>query len=208
MLESASFFAPECGTGCIETRMEHDAFLPASERKALITANKSPNPAPLIGRVSSGLASVDLARHPVCKKLFRDGNVDLNAVAWVARTFAAIRGATAAYTDAEKAFRSRHVFIPIRLDPYLPATTLKHPECVGQPEGLASRPAKTGKLRFMANSIRRINLLVSAGRVFSARSTTGSVIRRFPCVTGCSSAFYNRTGQAITLPVMKQTIQA
>jgi aminoglycoside phosphotransferase (APT) family kinase protein len=79
---------------------------------------------------------LDPARYPVWKAQLRDGVIDAAFAAAVGRSIAAIHGSTAGRTDVALAFATDHIFFPIRLEPYLSATALRHPDCAPRLESL------------------------------------------------------------------------
>jgi len=109
---------------------------------------------------------LDPGAYPVWKEQLRDGIIETATAADVGRIIAAIHGATAGQMKVEQAFRTDHIFVPIRLDPYLRATALKHPECAAQLEGLARRTAETRKA-LVHGDVSPKNILVGpSGPVF------------------------------------------
>ena len=104
--------------------------------------------------------------HPVWKDQLRDGIIKTATAAGVGSTIAAVHSATAGREDIEQAFRTDHIFVPIRLDPYLRATAAKHPECAGRLEDLARRTAATKKA-LVHGDVSPKNILVGpSGPVF------------------------------------------
>lgn len=104
--------------------------------------------------------------HPVWKDQLRDGVIETGTAAEVGRRIAAIHSATAGREDIEQAFSTDHIFVPIRLDPYLRATAAKHPECAGPLEDLARRTAKT-KTALVHGDVSPKNILVGpSGPIF------------------------------------------
>ena len=78
---------------------------------------------------ASGLFAMeylDPARHPVWKHQLLAGRVDPAFAGEVGRRIAAIHGATAGDAAIASAFDTLHIFHPIRLEPYLEATALRH----------------------------------------------------------------------------------
>ncbi len=88
---------------------------------------------------------LDTQHHDVWKDQLRDGNIEPATAAEVGRRIGAIHNATAGRADVAKNFSTDHIFVPIRIDPYLNATALKHPECAGQLHALAHTTATTKK---------------------------------------------------------------
>lgn len=66
--------------------------------------------------------------HPLWKSQLRDGHADPAFAAQVARTLAAIHGATAADPSVPADFPTDTIFYDIRLEPYLVATGRAHPD--------------------------------------------------------------------------------
>ncbi len=65
------------------------------------------------------------AAHPVWKNELRDGNIQTETAAAVARIIAAIHAGTARRADIAQRFANDHIFHPIRLEPYLLATAAR-----------------------------------------------------------------------------------
>ena len=72
---------------------------------------------------------LDPATHPVWKTQLRDGIVDAGTAREVGRCLARIHAHTAADATIPARFDTDAIFTPIRLEPYLAATALAHPEC-------------------------------------------------------------------------------
>ena len=87
---------------------------------------------------------LDPAKFPVWKSQLRDGVISTSVATAVGRTIAAIHANTAGNTEVAQAFATDHIFFPIRLEPYLSATALKHPDCA---ERLDSLVRVTGSAR-------------------------------------------------------------
>lgn len=71
---------------------------------------------------------LDPERYPNWKSELRDGRVDAVVAELVGRRLAAIHAATAHDAGIAGSFATDHIFRPIRLEPYLEATALRHPE--------------------------------------------------------------------------------
>jgi hypothetical protein len=67
------------------------------------------------------------ALHPVWKNELRDGNIQTETAAAVARCIASIHAGTAQRMDLAQRFANDHIFHPIRLEPYLLATAARQP---------------------------------------------------------------------------------
>jgi aminoglycoside phosphotransferase (APT) family kinase protein len=109
---------------------------------------------------------LDPQSYPVWKNQLRDGIIETATASQVGRTIAAIHRATAGRKDIEQAFRTDHIFVPIRLDPYLRATAARHPECAERLEDLAVRTSQT-KIALVHGDVSPKNILVGpSGPVF------------------------------------------
>ncbi|MEI8302229.1 MAG: phosphotransferase [Burkholderiales bacterium] len=84
---------------------------------------------------------LDPERHPVWKTELREGRADPALAAAVARTLAAIHQASAGRPDLAAAFAHDAQFHALRLDPYLGAAALAHPDCAPALRGLITRTA-------------------------------------------------------------------
>jgi len=130
-----------------------------------------PNAVPKILGEDSGagmfaMEYLDPQTYPVWKNQLRDGVIDTATATQVGHTIATIHGATAGRKDVEQAFRTDHIFVPIRLDPYLRATARRHPECAERLEDLAVRTANT-KVALVHGDVSPKNILVGpSGPVF------------------------------------------
>jgi aminoglycoside phosphotransferase (APT) family kinase protein len=101
------------------------------------------------------------ASHPVWKNQLRDGNIDTETAAAVARSIAAIHAGTAQRTDLARRFANDHIFHPIRLEPYLLATAAHHPDCAARLRALAATTARN-KLALVHGDLSPKNILVAA----------------------------------------------
>jgi aminoglycoside phosphotransferase (APT) family kinase protein len=81
--------------------------------------------------------------YPVWKEELRRGRVDLTTAAEVGRRLAAIHAAFAHSPEAEAGFANDATFHAIRLEPYLLATALKHPDLAAALEALSAATAAT-----------------------------------------------------------------
>jgi aminoglycoside phosphotransferase (APT) family kinase protein len=88
---------------------------------------------------------LDPGLYPVWKSQLRDGDINPEVAAAVGRNIAAIHGSTAGNTDVALAFATDHIFFPIRLEPYLSATALKHPDCAERLHSLVRVTGATKK---------------------------------------------------------------
>ena len=109
---------------------------------------------------------LDPGQFPVWKFQLRDGVTSTAAAAAVGRAIAAIHGNTAGNTDIALAFATDHIFFPIRLEPYLSATALKHPDCAERLDSLV-RVTGSAKKALVHGDVSPKNILVGPyGPVF------------------------------------------
>ena len=99
--------------------------------------------------------------HPVWKNQLRDGNIQTETAAAVARIISTIHAGTAQRTDMAQRFANDHIFHPIRLEPYLLATAARHPDCALRLSELAETTAHT-KLALVHGDLSPKNILVAA----------------------------------------------
>ena len=78
------------------------------------------------------MAYLDPDRHPLWKVELSEGRIDPAFAAAVGATLAKIHAVSAADASLARQFSTDHIFIPIRLDPYLAATAVKHPDCAAR----------------------------------------------------------------------------
>lgn len=109
---------------------------------------------------------LDPQHHVVWKDQLRDGIIDTTTAAEVGRRIGAIHNATADRADIAKNFSTDHIFIPIRIEPYLSATALKHPECAEQLQALARVTAITKKALVHGDVSPKNVLIGPSGPVF------------------------------------------
>jgi aminoglycoside phosphotransferase (APT) family kinase protein len=88
---------------------------------------------------------LDVARYPVWKSQLRDGEISADTAREVGRAVAAIHGRTAGDTAVALSFATDHIFYPIRLEPYLAATAIAHPDCAERLHSLVRVTAATRK---------------------------------------------------------------
>lgn len=85
------------------------------------------------------------ASYPVWKSQLRDGEISADTAREVGRRVAAIHGRTAGDTAVALSFATDHIFHPIRLEPYLAATAIRHPDCAERLHSLVRVTASTKK---------------------------------------------------------------
>lgn len=104
--------------------------------------------------------------HPAWKEQLRDGAIDLATAAEVGRRIADIHAATAGRVDIAARFATDSIFHSIRLEPYLLATSKRHPDVANALQALAETTART-KLALVHGDISPKNILVGPrGPVF------------------------------------------
>ncbi len=101
------------------------------------------------------------AAHPVWKNALRDGDIQTETAAAVARVIAAIHAGTARRPEIAQRFANDHIFHPIRLEPYLLATAARHPDCAARLHEIAASTAAT-KLALVHGDLSPKNILVAA----------------------------------------------
>lgn len=105
---------------------------------------------------------LDPLSHPVWKAQLRDGHADPAFAAAVGRTVAAIHAATAGRKEIALRFATDGIFHPIRLEPYLEATALRHP-AVAEPLMALSRRTLATKVALVHGDVSPKNILVGPG---------------------------------------------
>jgi aminoglycoside phosphotransferase (APT) family kinase protein len=69
------------------------------------------------------------ARYPIWKTQLSEGVIKPSTATEVGRRIAAIHASTAGRLEIARIFSTDHIFLPIRLEPYLAATAARHPAC-------------------------------------------------------------------------------
>ena len=106
------------------------------------------------------------ASYPVWKSQLRDGTIEPEVATEVGRRIARIHAATAGRRDIAARFATDHIFHPIRLEPYLLATTERHPDVAAALRAIAEGTART-KLALVHGDVSPKNILVGPhGPVF------------------------------------------
>lgn len=101
-------------------------------------------------------------QHPVWKAQLRDGIVEVETAAEVARRIVAVHRATAGDAEVARRFATDHIFHPIRLEPYLLATARRHPDCAAALTVLAGTTA-VNKRALVHGDVSPKNILVGPG---------------------------------------------
>jgi aminoglycoside phosphotransferase (APT) family kinase protein len=103
---------------------------------------------------------------PLWKARLREGKADASFAAQVGTTLAAIHAATAGRPEVVQRFATDSIFYAIRLEPYLVATAMKHPDLKEVFDGLVKRTASTHAC-LVHGDVSPKNILVGpAGPVF------------------------------------------
>jgi len=103
-------------------------------------------PVPLATDAAQGIFAMSYlepARYPNWKRLLLDGTVDPHVAATVGAIVARLHAASAGDAKVAEAFRSDAIFHAIRLEPYLLATAIAHPDLAGTLRALSERTAAT-----------------------------------------------------------------
>lgn len=104
--------------------------------------------------------------HPVWKAQLREGHADPAFAARVGAVLAAVHSATAGRADIATRFATDHIFHPIRLEPYLEATALRHPAVADRLTAL-SRATLATKIALVHGDVSPKNILAGPrGPVF------------------------------------------
>ncbi len=98
--------------------------------------------------------------HPVWKNQLRDGRIQIETAAAVARAIAAIHAGTAKRPDLALRFANDHIFHLIRLEPYLLATGERHSDCAARLAQLVATTARN-KLALVHGDLSPKNILVA-----------------------------------------------
>ena len=97
---------------------------------------------------SSGLFAMqylDPDRYPVWKTQLREGEISTATARATGLRIAGIHGHTAGRLEIARRFATDHIFFPIRLEPYLCATAIRHPDCAHRLESLVRITGATRK---------------------------------------------------------------
>lgn len=109
---------------------------------------------------------LDPAEHRLWKTELRDGRVDRGAAAEVGRRLGRIHAATADEPSVHAQFPANDIFRAIRLEPYLEATALAHPDLHAQLFALSARTASIRRVMVHGDVSPKNILLGPAGPVF------------------------------------------
>lgn len=103
---------------------------------------------------------LDPAQHPLWKNELRDGRVDVAFAAAVGTALATIHARTAGQAVLREQFATDDIFYPIRLEPYLVATSVRHPDCAAALLDLVET-TRTTKLALVHGDISPKNILMA-----------------------------------------------
>ena len=98
-------------------------------------------------------------RYPLWKRQLLDGQVDVGTAAQVGRLLATLHNATAGHPEVAAAFDCVDNFIALRLDPYLLATAVRHPDLQPALAALVERTARA-RVALVHGDVSPKNILV------------------------------------------------
>lgn len=119
-------------------------------------------PRPLAHDAALGLFAMEFLppdRYPLWKRQLLDGQVDAGTAAQVGRLLAAIQNATAGRPDVARTFDCETNFHALRLEPYLLATAVRHPELAPLLQALAQRTG-AARIALVHGDVSPKNILV------------------------------------------------
>jgi aminoglycoside phosphotransferase (APT) family kinase protein len=126
-------------------------------------------PAPIANDPDQGvfaMSYLDPERYPVWKRMLLDGVAQPQTAARVATVLARIHAASAGDADVARRFRTDAIFHAIRLEPYLLATAVRHPDLECALRALCERTAQT-RIALVHGDVSPKNILLGArGPVF------------------------------------------
>ena len=131
-----------------------------------IAAKVNPARVPRLLALGEGWFAMAFLRHPVWKAVLREGVADPCFAIEVGRSLRAIHDATAGRQEIADQFPTDAIFHAIRIEPYLLATAIRHPELASILRALAERTAVT-KVCLVHGDVSPKNILISPdGPVF------------------------------------------
>ncbi|MGE5087885.1 MAG: phosphotransferase family protein [Candidatus Levyibacteriota bacterium] len=126
-------------------------------------------PAPVASDPQQGIfamAWLDPADYPVWKRLLLDGSASERTAGEVGAILARLHAASAGDADIAQRFATDAIFHAIRLEPYLLATSTRHPDLAAALQALARRTAQT-RVALVHGDVSPKNILVGPrGPVF------------------------------------------
>jgi aminoglycoside phosphotransferase (APT) family kinase protein len=150
-------------------RVGADWFAPVSRNRyewewLCLAADTVPDavPKPVAHDPELGLFAMEFLApedYPLWKRQLLDGHVNVNTAARVGSLLATLQNATAGRADVARAFDSTDNFHALRLEPYLLATALRHPDLAPTLRGLARRTA-AGRIALVHGDVSPKNILV------------------------------------------------
>jgi aminoglycoside phosphotransferase (APT) family kinase protein len=105
------------------------------------------------------MSFLDPERYPVWKRILLDGDAQPRTAAKVGAIVAHLHAASAGNTDLAARFNTDAIFHAIRLEPYLLATALRHPDLEPALRGLSERTAAT-RLALVHGDVSPKNILL------------------------------------------------
>lgn len=103
-------------------------------------------PTPIASDPEQGIFAMsflDAERYPPWKRILLDGVAETQTAAHVAAIIARLHAASAGDADIARCFQTDAIFRAIRLEPYLLATAVHHPDLERMLRGLSERTAQT-----------------------------------------------------------------
>jgi aminoglycoside phosphotransferase (APT) family kinase protein len=126
-------------------------------------------PEPIASDLEQGIFAMsylDPKRYPVWKGVLLDGVAQTQTAAQVGAIIGSVHAASAADADIAQRFGTDVIFHAIRLEPYLLATALRHPDLAHELRGLAERTAQTRRALVHGDVSPKNILLGPKGPVF------------------------------------------
>jgi aminoglycoside phosphotransferase (APT) family kinase protein len=127
-------------------------------------------------------------RHPVWKAQLRDGIIDPEIAAEVARRVATVHRATAGDPAVAQRFATDAIFHSIRLEPYLLATARRHPDCADALARLAETTA-ANKRALVHGDVSPKNILVKSPSPLGEGRGEGPILLDAECAWYGDPAF-------------------
>jgi aminoglycoside phosphotransferase (APT) family kinase protein len=121
-------------------------------------------PQPIAADAAQGvfaMSYLEPERHPVWKRLLLAGVVHPHTAAEVGAIIARLHAASAGNADIAQRFRTDAIFHAIRLEPYLLATAVRHPDLAPVLRALAARTAGT-RIALVHGDVSPKNILLGA----------------------------------------------
>jgi aminoglycoside phosphotransferase (APT) family kinase protein len=122
-------------------------------------------PTPIASDPQQGIFAMsflDPERYPVWKQMLFDGVVQTQTATQVGAIIASLHAASAGNSDVAQRFQTGAIFHAIRLEPYLLATALHHPDLERPLRGLSERTAQT-RIALVHGDVSPKNILLGPG---------------------------------------------